>query len=82
MIEVWKEVTEVETPRCCFCGERSKIWVDLSAYSAWQSGTLLQDAFPNVSPSERELLKMGTHPACWDAMFGDPDDDDEDEEDE
>ncbi len=63
------EMTVVTTRPCIVCGEKSEMSVDLNAYSAWRNGTLIQDAFPTLTPSEREHLKMGTHPKCWEEMF-------------
>lgn len=33
-------------------------------------GVLLQDAFPNLSPAEREFIKTGITPEEWDEYFG------------
>lgn len=43
-------------------------------------GALIQDAFPNLTPSQREFILSGITPEEWDAAFGDNDDDDDDEE--
>tara|TARA_R110002012_G_scaffold118979_1_gene267950 strand:- start:386 stop:556 length:171 start_codon:yes stop_codon:yes gene_type:complete len=40
-------------------------------FVAWEKGALIQDAFPNLTPDEREFLKTGITPDEWDAMFGD-----------
>ena len=40
-------------------------------FVAWEKGTLIQDAFPNLTPDEREFLKTGVTRDEWDAMFGD-----------
>lgn len=37
---------------------------------AWRGGELVQNAFPNLSPSEREFLMTGITPDEWDRMFG------------
>lgn len=37
---------------------------------AYNSGTLLQDAFPHLSPGEREFWKTGITPKEWRATFG------------
>ncbi len=42
--------------------------------AAWQSGTLIQDAFPHLTAGEREFFKSGITPAEWDAAFGIEDD--------
>tara|TARA_Y100000310_G_C20107757_1_gene545688 strand:- start:60 stop:260 length:201 start_codon:yes stop_codon:yes gene_type:complete len=36
----------------------------------YQQGTLLQDAFPQLSPDEREFFKTGITPEEWDKFFG------------
>ena len=40
-------------------------------FVAWEKGALIQDAFPNLTPDEREFLKTGVTRDEWDAMFGD-----------
>lgn len=40
----------------------------LEAYELF--GVLLQDAFPNLSPAEREFIKTGITPEEWDDAFG------------
>jgi len=37
----------------------------------WQSGMLIQDAFPMLSAGEREFIKTGITPKEWDEMFKD-----------
>lgn len=65
----------VTTLPCFVCGETSEVEVDANAYRYWKNGELLvQDAFPGMSPEQRELLITGTHPSCWDSMFSDEDD--------
>jgi hypothetical protein len=69
----------VHTPQCFHCGKDG--WVAMTydqflfAKDAFAKGALVQDAFPFLSPDEREMLISGTHPECWTAMFGDEDDD-------
>ena len=36
----------------------------------WQSGTLIQDAFPMLNADEREFIKSGITPKEWNEMFG------------
>ena len=38
--------------------------------AAWQAGAYIQNAFPNLSPDEREFLKTGITAQEWEAMFG------------
>ena len=37
--------------------------------AAWQAGTYIQNAFPNLTPDEREFLKTGITAEEWEAMF-------------
>lgn len=62
-------VLSVTTPRCMGCGAASILVVDADLYARWQAGELIQDVWPDWTPGQRELLKMGTHPKCWDKMF-------------
>jgi hypothetical protein len=43
----------------------------LEQYGAWQDGTLIQEAMPNLTPDEREFLITGITPWEWDEVFGD-----------
>jgi hypothetical protein len=36
----------------------------------WDSGTLIQDAMPNLSADEREFIMTGMTPDVWDKLFG------------
>jgi len=65
-----------ETKACMRCRQKSQVTVDADALKRWQSGELVQRAFPLMTPDERELLITGTHPECWRAMFRDEDDED------
>jgi hypothetical protein len=58
------------------CHKVSQIEVDADAFRFWRGGTHIQTAFPEMSAPERERLKTGTHPKCWDTMFGGMGDDD------
>lgn len=53
--------------------------LDAWAFAAWQAGAFVQDAFPGLSASEREVLVSGSHAKCFeDAFGGDEEDDPED----
>lgn len=67
---VKEDTVSVETKPCIVCKQTSKVDVLRSEYKDWQSGTLIQKAFLKLSPDNRELLISGTHPACWDQLFG------------
>lgn len=37
--------------------------------ATWQSGVLIQNAFPNLNADEREFLMTGITAEEWEAMF-------------
>lgn len=62
------------TPRCPICNEASQIEVDAFSVMRWSVfGELIQNAFPDLSPDDRELIQTGTHPECWNTLFGEED---------
>ena len=57
---------------CRTCGTPYAIVVPTDAYEAWQNRTMLiQDAFPDLSPSEREMLITASCGPCFDEIFAD-----------
>jgi len=62
------EITVVT--RCPFCGKGNEVEVNENDYLDWQDGELVQDAFPYLSPEQRETLISGICPKCWESMFG------------
>jgi len=46
-----------------------EIAVTQAQLDAWQAGTLIQDAMPNLSADEREFIKTGITPEEWDEAF-------------
>lgn len=61
------------TKKCLFCKTASVVDLPEDGVKAWQSGMFVQNAFPRMSPPQRELLISGTHPACWDDNMKDED---------
>jgi hypothetical protein len=61
----------LETQKCMVCKTSTEIDVNLEQYLDYQSGSKVQDAFPDLTDDERELIISGTHPACWDSLFPD-----------
>lgn len=45
------------------------IAVTQAQLDAWASGTLIQDAMPNLSADEREFIMTGITAQEWDDMF-------------
>lgn len=70
------ELVKVTTPVCFFCGQRGTVTVPRAGVEAYQAGAPVQYAFPFEFADVREQIMTGTHPACWDEAFGDPEMDD------
>ncbi len=60
------------TKKSMFSGEWNTmdIPVTQSQIDDWESGTLIQDAMPNISADDREFLKTGVTPQEWINTFG------------
>jgi hypothetical protein len=41
----------------------------MESFKKWRSGTLIQNAFPSLSESEREFILTGSTDDDWDQMF-------------
>jgi hypothetical protein len=65
----------VKTKTCTVCGEYEVWSLDRQAVTKWQEGEYIQNAFPDMSAEDRELLISGTHPACWNKLFPREDED-------
>ena len=50
-----------------------EIPVTTEQYKAWQGGTLIQVAMPDLTPAQREFLQTGFTPQDWDSMKPDQD---------
>jgi hypothetical protein len=56
-----------------FSGKTNSMEIDVSdaQLEDWQSGTLIQNAMPNLTPDEREFIMTGITGKEWDATFKD-----------
>ena len=54
-------------------GRLFSISVKLSDVNRYLNGALIQDAFPYLSASDRELCLSGTDEQTWKSLFGDND---------
>tara|TARA_R110000868_G_scaffold30953_4_gene113879 strand:+ start:85 stop:294 length:210 start_codon:yes stop_codon:yes gene_type:complete len=43
--------------------------ITMEQYNSWVGGVLIQDAMPNTTVDEREFIKTGMTPECWDIAF-------------
>lgn len=64
-------------------GKEHSLDLDITAsqIAAYDNGTLLQNAFPNLTAAEREFYKTGITAKEWVAAFP-PEDEEDDEEDD
>ncbi len=60
------------TKKCPSCGRDHTMAFDRDEYysgmAAHERGALIQDAFPNFTPSQREMLMTGICDKCWNNM--------------
>lgn len=69
--------------QCRMCGKEHTLYVGLDDWFMYQSPNRphIQDIFPYLTPSERELLISGTCEECWKKLFPPEPDEFDDEED-
>ena len=63
---------------CSECKRGETVKVKVSHMSAYMGGVLVQDAFPDLSPAERETVKGSVEPfhlcnTCWEQLMVDED---------
>lgn len=56
--------------KCPFCGKAQTLTVPRKGFDLWRQGALVQVAFPDLSPDDREVLVSGVCPKCWEDTFG------------
>lgn len=61
-----KTVLRIE---CGWCGDVYEVVVNKEDWEAYTRGTHVQNAFPYLSATERELILSQTCGECWDKMF-------------
>ena len=70
----------ISTPKCMKpgCTRPEEVLIPArmkQGYMDWVTGRKhIQNALPEVSAAEREQMKTGTHPECWDEMFAELED--------
>jgi hypothetical protein len=60
---------------CPQCKKEQALEVKYSSYVKWQEGALIQNAFAELSATDREVLKTGICGNCWEEIFADFDHD-------
>jgi hypothetical protein len=59
---------------CLMCKKVHEIDVTTEQLHDWSSGTMIQDAMPNLSDSDREILISGICGKCYDEIFREEED--------
>lgn len=62
-------VLKLTTKPCPRCNKTEVMSLNREQAMRWMEGALIQDAFPDMSVADRELLMTGTHDACWKEIF-------------
>jgi endogenous inhibitor of DNA gyrase (YacG/DUF329 family) len=55
---------------CPLCGTEHSVMVNEGAFYKWQEGALIQNAMPDLTPTEREQLISQLCPKCQKSIFG------------
>lgn len=50
--------------QCPICLTINTLHLDVECYDNWKAGMLIQHAFPDLTPDQREILITGI--CCWD----------------
>ena len=67
--------------QCPFCGKTHSVNVEFDAWLDYMDGELAQNAFPDLSPTEREQIISNLCPSCQDSIFGEVGAEEEEDED-
>ena len=51
------------------CSNHTIMHLETDAYESWINGTLIQDAFPELTVDQREFLITGICPECQDELY-------------
>ena len=63
---------------CPCCDKVNYVNVNIEGFYKWQEENMpIQFALPELDPSEREMLKTGICPTCWDKMWSEDTEEDE-----
>ena len=54
---------------CQLCDMVHELTVNVKGFACWNAGESIQDALPELSADDRELLISGTCGTCFDELF-------------
>ena len=60
----------IETKECFHCGNTGVVEIFTQELLYLNQGYNVQDAVKSLNKDYREQLITGTHPSCWEKMFG------------
>lgn len=60
----------IVTCYCPFCRTFHEVQVNEKAFDRWREGELIQNAMPDLTPTEREQLISNLCPECQKKVFG------------
>ena len=79
VVEAYKpEHTYTFVGPCVVTGKAVKVTVKAEDLFRYRQGAYAQDAFPYLSPADREFLISGMSGEGWDMTFGSPEDEQDD----
>lgn len=68
LVKYGEDVMTVRT-YCPLCRQTTDFEVPTAGVDAYGQGLMIQDAFPTLNADQREQLKTGTCPDCWNKIF-------------
>lgn len=71
--DLWPQGPQPFWALCTYCETRYDFMVDPEGFARWQNGQHIQNALPDNTPAERELILNHMCGTCFDQMFP-PDD--------
>lgn len=74
---VFDQLTTRVSKVCPICGKTTVLEVNANSLAKWRQGAVLvQDAFPDLSKDDREILMTGIDPVCWSQMWASDEEED------
>ena len=69
-------IATILTANCMYCSTEKQLVVETPSFYKWvNKEQFIQNAFPNMSVDDRELLISNTCQLCWDSIFGNDEED-------
>lgn len=65
--------------KCYVCGNLAEVEMPIEAFKKYADGMLIQNAWPEATPEESEIIITGMHSHCFNEFVREPDEPDYDE---